>query len=480
MPFTGETGYSVHLVKLVVAGVLTVSACVGGLTIALRVGADRFAAVPTSTKASAPTLNLTDALAQGVHQPISQLLMQLVVIIGAAHLLGALFERIHQPAVVGEMVGGLALGPTFFGALFPRASAFVFPPSGMGTLQLLSQVGIVLFMFVVGMELDLSFLRKNATAAIFISQVSIAAPFLLGATLSIFLFESYAPPTATFTSFALFLGLSMSITAFPVLARIIKERGLDGTTIAATAISCAAIGDVSAWCILAFIVATAKSRDLSSSLLTLVLSAVFLAVAFSVVKPTLERLSTKHDDGKAPNQGLVVVCVLVLLSSAFFTEAIGIHALFGAFVAGLAMPNRESLREFLRERFEYVSAVMLMPVFFALTGLRTRVDFTTDLHSLGPLLAILAVAIIGKFGSSMLAARYCGMSWRESTATGALMNTRGLIELIALNVGLDLGILSRDIYALLVIMALVTTILAGPAIRALGFDRRAAPRIQST
>ena len=322
--------------------------------------------------------------------------------------------------------------------------------------------------------MDARLLKQKARAAILISQVSIAFPYLLGVALSLFLYKAYAPPKTSFVSFALFIGISMSITAFPVLARIIKEKGLTGSELGTTAISCAAVGDLSAWCILAFVVALAKAHDMTSSLLTLGLSGVFLIIVFLGVKPALESISNRMQITGAPGKGLIVLCLLTLFSAALYTEAIGIHALFGAFLAGMAMPKSQAIRDFLQERLEYFSTLILVPIFFAFTGLRTQLGSVADLQSVGILVLIIAVAFLGKFGGSMAAARVSGMSWRESTAMGALMNTRGLIELIALNIGLDLGIIPPQLFSMLVLMALITTFVAGPVIVWLGFDFAAA------
>ncbi|MHB8636469.1 MAG: cation:proton antiporter domain-containing protein [Fimbriimonadaceae bacterium] len=456
--------------KTAVIGMLIVAACVAGIAAALHVGLSWFGLPAPSLHSPTPgTSGLTAWIVGGVHQPIPQLLMQLVIIVAAARLFGSVFERFQQPPVVGEMLAGIVLGPTVVGTLFPAFSAFVFPKSSLSALQMLSQVGIILFMFVVGMELDAKLLRRKARSAVLISQVSIAVPYCLGVILSLLLFKAYAPPNSNFISFALFLGLSMSITAFPVLARIIKEKGLAGSDLGTTAISCAAVDDISAWCILALVVAFTRSKNVSGAVLTLGLAVGFLGLVFLIVKPSLERMSARGNILGAPTKGLTVLCLLTLFSSAFYTEAIGIHALFGAFLAGIAMPKSQATRDFLKERLEYFSTLLLVPIFFAFTGLRTQVGLLSDLRSVGFLAVIIAVAVVGKFCGSMGAARYSGMSWRESTAIGALMNTRGLVELIALNIGLDLGILPPQIFTMLVIMALVTTIATGPVVSWLGY-----------
>jgi len=458
--------------KTVITCVTVALAFIAGVFGLLTLGHSWYGAgvAPVAATAAAGPLDL---LVHSLHEPIAQLLMQLVVIVVFARIFGQLFERFGQPPVVGEMLAGIILGPSVVGALSPAFSQFVFPKPAMGNLQMLSQVGIMLFMFVVGMELDVNMLKKKASSAILISQASIAFPYFLGVLLSLFLFKAYAPPNANFVCFGLFMGISMSITAFPVLARIIKENGLTGSFIGTTAISCAAVDDVSAWCILAFIVALAKAQSMVGSVLTLVLSLGFLALMFLVVKPALEKASNRATVVGTPTKGLMVLCILTLFASALYTEAIGIHALFGAFLSGVVMPKDASVRTFLQERLESFSTLILVPIFFAFTGLRTQFGLVSDLASVGVLLLIIFVAVLGKFGGSMIAARISGMQWRESAAIGALMNARGLIELIALNLGLDLGILSPKVFTMLVIMALVTTFATGPVIARLGYGRRA-------
>lgn len=446
---------------------LTVS-FVCGIIFLLNHGIQQFGAFAAHGSTS-PEAAPFAALVLSIHQPVAQLLLQLVLIVVVARLFGRLFEKFGQPPVVGEMLAGITLGPSLIGSLAPSFSTFVFPKASMGNLQMLSQVGIILFMFVVGMELDANLLKQKAKSAILISQVSIAFPYFLGVALALVLYRGYAPAQTSFISFALFLGISMSITAFPVLARIIKEKGLTGSYLGTTAISCAAVDDVTAWCILAFIVALAKAQSMTGSIISMCLSLTFVALMFLIVRPVLEKISSKAQIIGEPGKGLTVVCLLTLFASALWTESTGIHAIFGGFLAGIVMPKDPVIRGFLRDRIEYFSTLILVPIFFAFTGLRTQVGLVSDMQSVGVLFAIIGVAVAGKFGGSMFAARLSGMSWRESTAIGALMNARGLIELIALNIGLDLGILSPKIFTMLVLMALVTTFATGPVIEWLGY-----------
>jgi Kef-type K+ transport system membrane component KefB len=366
------------------------------------------------------------------------------------------------------MAVGIALGPSLLGAVAPSVSHFLFPPSSLGSLSILSQVGILLFMFTVGMELDVQLLRRRAQAAVLVSHASIFLPFILGLGSSLFLYRDYGGSNPNFLAFALFMGISMSITAFPVLARILQERGLTGTELGSVALTCAAVDDVTAWGALALIVALARSQSLLGCVLTVVVSVAVACAAFFVMRPALERSVDRSPNPGNPGKNLTVAVFVCAFGCALATEAAGIHALFGAFVSGVAMPKNEAFRTFLRQRVEYFSTLLLVPIFFAFTGLRTQVGLLSTPTDWMICLLLLVLAIAGKFGGSALASRASGLSWRDATALGALMNTRGLIELIALNLGLDLGILSPKIFAMLVLMAVVTTFMTGPVISLLG------------
>ncbi|HEV8581088.1 MAG TPA: cation:proton antiporter [Thermoanaerobaculia bacterium] len=400
---------------------------------------------------------------ENVKAPLSILLLQVIVIVVAARALGALFLKIGQPSVIGEMVAGILLGPSLLGLAAPGVQELLFPASSMGALRLLSQIGVILFMFVVGIELDVHHLRQKAQAAVVVSHASIVVPFFLGSASALLLYRSLAPAGVPFTAFAMFIGVAMSITAFPVLARILEERRLSGTQLGATAIACAAVGDVTAWCLLAVVVAIARANGLAGSLMTIALTLLFIAVMLFAVKPLAARLASRRAEfGNGGSSVLLAGIFSFIFVSALFTEMIGIHALFGAFLAGVCMPPDSRLRQFLRERLETFSSVFLLPLFFAFAGLRTQIGLLSDWRSWLTCAGIIAVAIAGKLGASMIAARFTGMSWGDSFALGSLMNTRGLIELIALNLGYDLGVLSPRIFAMLVLMALVTTLMTGP------------------
>jgi Kef-type K+ transport system membrane component KefB len=403
--------------------------------------------------------------------PLSILLLQIIVIIVVAKLFAAIFRRIGQPPVMGEMIAGIALGPSVLGFFLPQISSFLFPAASLGTLGVLSQIGVVLFMFIVGMEVDLEHLREQASSAIMVSHASIIVPFLLGAALSLTLFPVLAPTNTTFTAFALFMGIAMSITAFPVLARIIRDRQLTQSPLATTALACAAVDDVSAWCILAIVIAIAKAAGLTGALVTIGLTAVFILIMLLLVKPQLDaRLSSRISDPKY-NRRLLASALAFALASAWVTETIGIHALFGGFLAGLVMPSDPRIHTFFEEKIEVFSSTFLLPLFFVFTGLRTKITLLNDWWSWAVCLAILSVAIAGKLAGSMLMARWTKMSWRDSFGIGVLMNTRGLVELVVLNIGYDLGILSDRIFAMMVIMALTTTFMTAPLLSLVGIGK---------
>lgn len=403
---------------------------------------------------------------ENLRNPLSILLLQMVVIIVASRLFGKLFQRIGQPPVLGEIVAGILLGPSLLGLVYPAAMNILFPAASMGTLRLLSQIGVVLFMFVVGMELDASHFRRKAHAAIMVSHASIIVPFFLGVAVSLWLYRSLAPVNSHFAPFALFMGVAMSITAFPVLARILKDRGMSQTYLGSMALTCAAVDDVTAWCLLALVIAVAQSGGVSASFPTIALALGFICVMLLIVKPQLARLANsmlaEGSDPPEHTQGLVAAILAFVFVCALFTEGIGIHTLFGAFLAGVVMPSTSGLRVVLKEKLETFSAAALLPLFFAFTGLRMQISLLNDWKSWAICGVIVAIAIAGKLGASMLMARWTGMDWRDSFTLGILMNTRGLVELIVLNIGYDLGILSAHAFAMMVVMALVTTFMTGP------------------
>ena len=406
--------------------------------------------------------SLTATLWENFRSPVSILLLQIVVIVAVAGLFGRLFRLIHQPPVMGEMIAGIVLGPSVLGFFFPNALSFVFPPSSLETLRLLSQIGVVLFMFIVGMELNVRHVKEKGSAAVMISHASIIVPFVLGTTLALFLYRGLAPPGTSFSAFALFIGVAMSITAFPVLARILEDRGLTQTDLGSIALTCAAVDDVTAWCILALVIAIVQASGIAVSLFTVVFTLLFAAAMIFLVRPQLRRIVKQATGSHVHTRRLIAGVLAFVLVCALITETIGIHALFGAFIAGVVMPPSADFRTFLRDKLDAFSAAALLPLFFAFTGLRTHVGLLNDWQSWALCGVIILVAIAGKLGGSMLMSRFTGMNWTQSFSIGVLMNTRGLVELVVLNIGYDLGILSGRIFTMMVLMALVTTFMTGP------------------
>ena len=401
-------------------------------------------------------------LLENFHSPLARLLLQFLVIILATRLLGSLFARFGQPRVIGEITAGILLGPSLFGWVWPAASGFIFPTESLGTLQLFSQIGVCIFMFVVGLELDLSHLKQKARVAWVISNTGIIVPFLLGLGVSVLLYPGFGSPVTPFIAFALFMGIAMSITAFPVLVRILKDRGMAKTSLGTMAIACAAVDDATAWAILALVIAITEASGLSSAVLSLGLVLVFVAAMLLVVRPRLSGwLGVDASEGTQA-RGAIGAVLLFMTASALMTELMGIHALFGAFLAGVVMPQKKEFREYLTLQLQNFSGVFLLPLFFAFSGLRTHLGLLSNLGSWLICGGIIAVAMTGKLGGVMLAARFMGMNWKDSFSLGALMNTRGLVELVALNIGYDLGILPPAIFTMMVLMALVTTFITGP------------------
>jgi Kef-type K+ transport system membrane component KefB len=418
-------------------------------------------------------------LADQFHHPLAILLLQIITIILAARLLGTLFRKIGQPAVIGEIVAGIALGPSLLGWVWPEAMAFLFPANSLGNLQFLSQIGLLLFMFVIGMELDTKSIRNKAQEAIIISHASIVVPFALGVAVSYLLYENFAVPGISFVAFALFMGISMSITAFPVLARIVQERGLTRTPLGNLALTCAAADDVTAWCLLAGVIALVKAGGMAPAVVTIALSVAFIVFMFWVIKPLLARIASGRESKETVNKPVVAIIFLTLLGSAYVSEIVGIHALFGAFLAGVIMPDSFSFKKVITDKIEDVALVLLLPLFFVFTGLRTEIGMLNTTGLWITCLGVTAVAVAGKLGGSALAARFLGQSWHNSLSIGVLMNTRGLMELVVLNIGYDLGILGPQIFTMMVFMALFTTFMTGPALSlvnrfTLGEESRAA------
>jgi Kef-type K+ transport system membrane component KefB len=394
---------------------------------------------------------------------VGTLLAQVIVVLLAARLLGAAFRRIRQPQVVGEMVAGILLGPSLLGWAAPELSRALFAPDSLGALNALSQVGLLLFMFLLGMQMDLPMLGSRARAAVSISLASMVVPFALGVLLGMYLHPTLAPPGVTLTGFSLFMGAAMSVTAFPVLARIVEERGLLHTRLGTLALACAALDDVIAWCVLAAVVALVRAGagPLPPSAMLAGASA-FVAAMVLGVRPLLARVAMRFRGSRHRQRDALGIVLLVMLAAAWTTEALGLHALFGAFLAGVVMPREPIVADAVETRLADATVVLLLPLFFAFTGLRTHVALVREPGLVRVLALVIVVAVAGKFGGSALAARRAGMDWRESATIGVLMNTRGLMELVILNVGLEIGVISPALFAIMVVMALVSTVMTTP------------------
>jgi Kef-type K+ transport system membrane component KefB len=389
-------------------------------------------------------------------------LVEVLIIIGLSRLVGLGFHSIKQPLVIGEIVAGIMLGPSLFGLVAPDLAVSLFPPETIPFLNVLSQVGLIFFMFLIGLELNPKYLSGQLEVAVLTSHVSILVPFSLGTLLAVILYPLVSNASVSFTTFALFLGAAMSITAFPVLARIITENNLQGTRLGTLALTCAAVDDVTAWCLLAVAIAVARTGDFAGAIPTIIASIVYIGLMLTAGRWFLQRLAKHYLRAGRLSQLLLAGIYMGVVASALITELIGIHLIFGAFLLGAAMPKNEDLVRELAVKTEDFVLIFLLPIFFAYSGLKTQIGLLNrpELWLLCAL--ILGVAIAGKYIGTYVAARVSGISKREASALGWLMNTRGLTELIVLNIGLELGVISPLIFTMLVIMALVTTFMTSP------------------
>ena len=451
-----KKNYLIYAVMLLLFGVLIYMAIEEG---------DRFShhAVASSTVAEdTPFTMFCQFVTDNLHHPLSILLIQIVAVLLMVRLFGFLFKHIGQPGVIGEIVAGIVLGPSVLGYFFPDVFQALFPPESLTNLELLSQVGLVLFMFVIGMELDFSVLKNKINETLVISHAGILVPFFLGIVASYWIYEEYAAAQTAFLPFALFIGISMSITAFPVLARIIQERNMTKTSLGTLAIASAANDDVTAWCLLAVVIAIAKAGTFASALYAIGLTALYIIIMFMVVRPFLKKVGEVYANQEVINKTFVALILLILIISSTLTEIIGIHALFGAFMAGVVRPPSIGFRKVMMEKVEDIALVFFLPLFFAFTGLRTEIGLINSPALWGVCLLLITVAVAGKLGGCAVAARLVGESWKDSFTIGTLMNTRGLMELVALNIGYEMGVLPPSIFVILVIMALVTTFMTTP------------------
>lgn len=422
---------------------------------------------------SPPTSEVNNELGASHTLPLMlHVLATLTAVVALGTLLGYLCRFVGQPPVIGEVMAGICLGPSLLGAFSPETINFLVPPPDIdaggkvnAALKSLSQLGVVLYMFLVGLELDVMRLKHRAHAAVAISHASIAIPFVLGAVLALWIYPRYSYNTTEFTSFALFCGVAMSITAFPVLARILTDRKIQNTNLGTVALGCAAADDVTAWCLLAVVIGFAKA-DINSALFVIAGALAFVAVMLLLIRPILRwgtsKIEQKHNT--IPQIVMSITFVLILLC-AFTTESIGIHSLFGAFLLGAIIPNDSRIGRVFTERVKDPVNILLLPAFFAFTGMRTQIGLIQGFDNFVWCIVIIFVATIGKFGGTLFAAKLSGETWRDSAALGTLMNTRGLMELIVLNIGLDMGIITPRLFTMMVIMAIATTIATAPILR---------------
>ena len=433
----------------------------GGIYVSISLGNHFHSASTTFTSKSSYQLFL-DVLKDNFHHPFALLLFQIIVVLFSVRIFAYLFKYIGQPGVIGEIVAGIFLGPSICGALFPEFFNFLFQPSSLKNLELVSQIGLVLFMFVIGMEVDFKALKSKINQTLVISHAGILAPFLLGVLASLWIYEEYASAQVPFLPFALFIGISMSITAFPVLARIIQERNMTKTHIGVLTIASAANDDVTAWCLLAVVIAITKAGTFGGALFTIISTLLYIFIMFLLVRPFLKKLGDTYSNKELINKTFVGFIFLVLILSSAVTEILGIHALFGAFIAGVVMPSNFGFRKVMMDKVEDVALVFFLPLFFAFTGLRTEISLINTPELLIVCLFLILVAVAGKIGGCSIAARLVGEKWKDSLIIGTLMNTRGLMELVALNIGYELGVLPPSIFVILVLMALVTTFMTTP------------------
>lgn len=403
-------------------------------------------------------------IAHNIRHPLAILILQVILILAVSRTFAFVFSKIGQPPVMGEIIAGITLGPSLFGMLLPDVSAFVFPENTLGNLQFLSQIGLLFFMFIIGMELDLNMFKRKLQQSIFISHTGIALSFVIGIVTGFSIYSLFAPPGTRPIEFALFLGMSMSITAFPVMARILQEKGYTKKAFGSMMIGIAAVDDVTAWCLLAVLIAYIKAGTIMGAIPTVVLSLGYLGVMFFMIQPFLKKVGAIYVSRENLSRAIVGMIFGVMMISSYVTEVIGIHAFFGAFVAGVVMPPNLTFKKVLTEKIEDVSLVLLLPLFFVYTGLRTEIGLLNNPELWKYAILLILLSVSGKFIGGFASSKLTGHSWKESWMVGVLMNSRGLMELVVLNIGYDLGIFSKEIFTIMVLMALTTTLMAGPSL----------------
>ncbi len=452
----------------IVVYIVTLAIAIGGFYCVRIVGEGASESLPVAPTSTVAQTSQTTAIAAKVDVTF-HVLATLAAVIAAGFVLGKLFHFIGQPPVIGEVVAGICLGPSLLGMINPDWMHLLIPsseadPGGqvVVALQMIAQLGVLLYMFVVGLELNAASLKERVQTAVAISHFSIVVPFLFGAILALWLHSRYSPAGVSFTSFAMFVGVAMSITAFPVLARILTDRGLNQTRLGGIAIAAAAADDLTAWCLLALVIGIVQS-SLDSAIYVAIGSIAFVVAMFVCVRPLARRWCLQYENQSEPIPlSAFVIGLAAVLTAGLATETIGIHAIFGGFLFGAIIPHDSRVATEFRLRLSHLVTTLFLPAFFALTGMRTQIGLVSGWENWLFCVIIILVATAGKFGGTFIAARTTGSDWREASALGILMNTRGLMELIVLNIGLDLGVISPTLFSMMVLMALVTTMATSP------------------
>lgn len=398
-----------------------------------------------------------------------QFFLQIPVILLFCRLVGAIAARFGQPQVVAEMLAGVLLGPSLFGLFWPGAQQWLFPwdptqkmRDTQSYLFPASQLGLALYMFVVGMEFRMDIVRKRLRSSIAVSFAGMAAPFVLGVGLA-WVFYHYTelfPKRTSMMEAMLFLGASMCITAFPMLARIIHFKKLAGTTMGTVALGAGALDDATAWCLLAVVLAS-FDQNWSRACINILGGAGYVLLTLGCIRPLLKRMQPLLVKNSTLSEAGLVLGIALMALGAWFTDLIGLHAVFGAFVMGAAMPRGAVTRDLIG-RVQQLTVALLLPLFFTYSGLNTKIALLNTGFLWLMCGAVLVAAVLGKGVACWLAARATGVSNREALGIGTLMNARGLMELIIINIGLQRGIISEGLFAVLVIMAVVTTLMASP------------------